>query len=108
MQFYLRIYSNFKASPSKGSSSILIESVGQPSRASSISSYNSSGILQYLDYRQGLRKQYLRHHNRKYLVQQQAPQAIHVSISTIVYFAILFASFDKNATLVIINNFIIF
>ncbi len=32
------VYSNFNASPSKDSSAILIESVGQPSKASSMSS----------------------------------------------------------------------
>ena len=37
-------YSNFKASPSNDSSATLIESVGQPSNASIISSINTSGI----------------------------------------------------------------
>ncbi len=91
----IKDYSNFKASPSNDSSATLIESVGQPSNASIISSEVIHLEFQrYLGYRLMLRMQYLHHHSHKCLVQQrhEAPHAIQVSLSTIVYFAIFFPS----------------
>ena len=53
MAFICYTYSNLTASPSNDSSATLIESVGQPSNASIMSSNKTSGISAFLDYRQG-------------------------------------------------------
>src|SRR5699024_12579467 len=95
-------YSNFRGSPSKDSSSILIESVGQPSKASSMSSYNSSGTSA-VPWLSSSITYAITSSTSSYIsgaAAPQAPHAMHVSISTIVYLAKLLASFNKHAALI--------